>query len=121
MRKNNVVIIPAKCNKSCKPFGIRVEKEEEESLVTWAFPLSEKSVREEHFDDSDEVSGKIVITSSYPGCPHCGAVSFIRCGVCHKVSCWDSETKSFVCPHCGNTCNEVVETSELESMSGGDY
>lgn len=121
MRKNNVLIIPAMCIKSSKPFGIRVEKKEEDSQVTWAFPLSERSVREEHYGDNEEVSGRIVIASSYPGCPNCGAASFVRCGFCQKVSCWDTDSKSFKCPHCGNTCNDVIDTSELEYMSGVDY
>ncbi len=36
-------------------------------------------------------------------CPWCGNDSYVKCGKCGKLTCYESETKKFLCAHCGNS------------------
>lgn len=122
MRRNNVVIVPARCQQSGKMFGIRAEKRNDGWHLNWAFEISEKEAAHERFGE-DTISGRIVFDLDYPGCPHCGGMSFVRCGACGHLSCWDGEDMTFVCHHCGYTgeLNMGMSTDEFDNIKAGDY
>ena len=71
MRRNNVVILPAKCQHTGKMYGIRAEKKNDGWHLNWAFELPEDEAARENFGE-DTISGRIVIDAEYPGCPYCG-------------------------------------------------
>lgn len=86
MTTPNVVIIMAKCSQSKQNFGIRMEKTlTGQWMANWAFAIKEAKAKRESYDKSD-ISGSFLIDNAYPGCPHCEQSSFVKCGVCQKVS-----------------------------------
>jgi hypothetical protein len=118
MQKEATVIM-ASCRKQKRVFGIRAEKIKRDWHFTWAFSIDEKAAKREGYD-STSVNGNIIIDNEYPGCPYCDSKSFIQCGNCHKISCWDYETAFFKCPVCGNS-GEVYSAESFENIKGGGY
>ena len=99
-RSEDVVIIMARCSKQKRGFGIRLERiGKNQYVANWAFSIKEASAKREGYD-SMTVKGAFATDTAYPGCPHCGAISIVKCG-CNKVGCWDGESKFVTCPWCG--------------------
>ena len=112
-------VVMAKCNMSKEIFAIRLQKNENAWVFTWAFKISEKSANNEGYSQTN-VSGVLKIDSQYPGCPHCGAESFYQCGHCKKIVCYKGEEKQVTCPHCGTTSG--FKTSEtFNDIKGGAF
>lgn len=112
-----VVIIMAKCEKTGKSYGIRVEQVSDFKWnYTWAFPMSDKTAKLEGYDTCS-VEGKITIKRSFPGCPHCGASAFFMCE-CGKISCWDTITNDVTCAWCGT---ESVIGKSINKIKGGEF
>ena len=120
MRRNNVVIVPAKCQHTGKLYGIRAEKKNDGWHLNWAFELPEDEAARENFGE-DAISGRIVIDAEYPGCPYCGGKGFVHCGKCGKLSCWDEEELTFSCHYCGNSGTINCESDEFGNIKAGDY
>ncbi len=89
-----VLLAPARCTGTKRPFAIRFEVG---AHGIWqacaAFAISERQLCNPAFS-SDQVMSSASLSPSYPGCPHCGAdprkefagVSFVRCS-CGKLAC----------------------------------
>ena len=108
-----VIVIMAKCNKNGKSYGIRVENNDENKWrTTWAFRISEKNAKIESYDKC-AIEGKIMVSSGYPGCPHCSSSSFFKCK-CGKLSCWDGYSSEVTCAWCGEKSNIEGTIRELE-------
>ena len=120
MRKDNIVIIPAKCQHTGKLFGIRAEKKEDGWHLNWAFDLPEDEAVRESFNENN-VSGRVVIDAEYPGCPYCGGKGVIHCGQCGNLSCWDEEGEDFHCNHCNYTGKIGGSAEEFGDIKAGDY
>ena len=104
-----ILVAGARCTATKMPFAIRFEQG---ANGVWqacaAFAISERQLSNPAFS-SGEVTSSASLSSSYPGCPHCGAdprkefagVSFVRCS-CGKLACSTgiigAET---LCPWCG--------------------
>ena len=109
-------VILARCyNKEL--YGMRVQRFENDWFRTWAFPIKESTAQDEGFDNV-HISGSLMRTDEYPGCPYCEGSGFVHCGVCKKISCHRGES-TIVCPWCGST----LEVSEADSfdVTGGGY
>lgn len=119
MKKRTAIVLPARCKKSKDLFGIRAERIERVWSLTWAFPLNEKTAKNEHFSDN-KVSGTVMFGHDYPGCPHCGNPGVIVCGNCGKTSCIEEVARDFKCPWCGNT-GEINVTNSFDEIKGGGY
>lgn len=117
MKKNAIVIIAA-CGKSKRKFAIRSEQISNAWYFTWAFKINESRIKSEGFDKS-KISGLLYVANEYPGCPHCGATGFVRCGSCGKISCFGENDKLFTCPFCGIS-GETVQTDTFDDIQGGD-
>ena len=115
---NEATVVACKCGRSKKMFGIRVEKRQNTWWMTWAFPISDKSASNEGYDQV-EVSGNIRIDPEYPGCPYCKTDSWVSCGVCNKLSCWEGGKRESVCEWCGN--RGIVEAADHFDLSGSGY
>ncbi len=48
------------------------------------------------------IKGGLDVGQAYAGCPTCGVGSFVKCGVCARLSCWNSSRRTFRCGWCGN-------------------
>ncbi len=89
-----ILLAPARCTATKMPFAIRFEQG---ANGVWqacaAFAISERQLCNPAFS-GDEVTSSASLSSSYPGCPHCGSdprkefagVSFVRCS-CGKLAC----------------------------------
>lgn len=120
MRRNNVVIVPAKCQRTGKMYGIRAEKKGDTWHLDWAFELLEDEAARENFEE-DKISGKIFIDAEFPGCPYCGGKGFVHCAQCGKLSCWDEEETEFHCHHCGYSGTIGGSAEEFVDIKAGDY
>jgi hypothetical protein len=106
-------VITAKCGKTQKIYGIRVERRGGDWYRTWAFKINEKSAKKEGFDKT-VINGKFNADKEYNGCPYCGSGEFTKCG-CGKISCWSGE-KTVKCCWCGAKGEiSVVDKVELNS------
>lgn len=108
----------AKCREGRKAFGVRLEKIENGWKYDWAFKLNEDRAKKEGYGDT-KIVGNIYADPNYPGCPYCKSNSFIVCGGCGKLNCFNDETKSFTCGWCGMT-GEIVEYKGEGISSSGD-
>lgn len=54
-------------------------------------------------------------------CPYCGAESFVRCGKCGKLTCYDEANGLFKCAHCGNSgpVSGSIEKIDVSSSGSG--
>ena len=114
-------VVMARCRKSCRTFGIRVERRKDNVwYCTWAFPLSEKSGAKEGYDNVS-ISGRVELTLEYPGCPYCGdGDGCVSCGVCKKLTCSSSRENYFTCAWCGFSGKVVADGTEFD-LTGGGY
>lgn len=99
----DVRVVRARCARGRGGFGMRVARGGEGRwLLTWAFPLREAVAGREGYGRA-EITGRFDFAPEYPGCPHCGDASFVRCGGCGEIACWDSLRRAVTCPWCGAT------------------
>ncbi|MDR3303446.1 MAG: hypothetical protein LBS86_03450 [Treponema sp.] len=118
----NAKVILARCSKTRKTFGIRIEERRGDWVRTWAFPLDERKAKREGFD-AETVTGSMNEDDEYPGCPHCGAAGFVSCG-CGKISCNGGVTDhgdgsaEFTCPWC-KEYRDLYIGDNFEVSSGG--
>lgn len=112
-------VLLAKCGKRNRIYGIRTQKMSDgDWWRTWAFPIDEHRAESEGYDLT-VVQGNLFYTEEYPGCPFCGTKNFVMCNKCHKISCWNGESR-LECPWCGNDMNNIVTATEKFNLSGGD-
>ncbi|MCX6079313.1 MAG: hypothetical protein NTW32_07240 [Chloroflexi bacterium] len=112
-----VIVSIARCRGSRKSFGIRIEeKYKAQWIADWAFSIPENKAVKEGYDRT-EIRGSFAIDAAhYPGCPHCHAPGFFKCG-CGKIACWDGEGRLLTCPWCGATgeIKGVIESMNTEN------
>lgn len=113
-------VVMARCGKTGAPYGIRMEKQGNRWVCTWAFSLREESAKKEGFDNKS-VNGTIDIGDDYPGCPHCGATGFVQCGACSKISCYKTGQESAVCPFCKNKMSSFSDEGNFDNIKAGDF
>ena len=97
----SVVIVLARCESDASAsFGIRMERSAEAGwTATWAFQMKESVARREGYE-STQIDGIGPLRETYPGCPVCGARSFVVCGDCGRTGCWDPSAAQQTCPWC---------------------
>lgn len=109
-------VILQKCTKN-NTFGVRIQKMNGDWYRTWAFKISEKKAGSEGYD-KEQISGSLISTDEYPGCPYCGDTGFILCS-CGKIGCCHVEGDIYVCPWCG--ASGTVESASSFNIVGGGY
>ena len=95
-------VIMAKCPKRMnQTYGMRTQlMEDGDWWRTWAFPMKESTGKREGYDKVS-VSGDIVMTDEYPGCPYCGQKNITVCS-CGHISCTITHGGIFTCEWCGS-------------------
>lgn len=89
-----------KCGKVHKAYGVRFEKAGKKYWkYTWAFSIKESAAKHEGYDETT-IIGTIEPTEDYPGCPYCAATTFVICGTCGKLNCYNG-SRVFSCGWCG--------------------
>lgn len=116
-REANVIV--ARCKKSKKTFGIRVEKHLDNIWhCNWAFKLTKKAAINEGYEDKI-ISGQITLDLEYPGCPYCGMEAWFSCGKCGKLTCHNGNEKKATCAWCGNS--GTLQRTDRFDLQGGGY
>jgi len=113
----NAKVIMARCSKTQKCFGIRIEQRGNDWVRTWAFPIDEQKAKHEGFE-ANMVTGSMNAVEGYPGCPHCGSSSFVQCS-CRKIGCWIGSEGTYTCPWCKK--EGKVQIADRFDVSGGGY
>ena len=114
-------VVMAKCQHSKRPFGIRIEQRQDgDWYCTWAFKLSEKAAAHEGYNSGVSITGRVSLTDEYPGCPHCGAHTWFKCGSCGRLTCYSDESQSTKCSWCGHASEKMSTSTEFD-LTGGDY
>ena len=67
--------------------------------------------------DKAVIRGNLYADDEYNGCPYCKAVTFVQCGRCGKLSCWNNEER-ITCGWCGLTGNITKTTDAIDVKSG---
>ena len=111
-------VILAKCSAHNRLFGIRIERRNGDWIRTWAFKIDEAKAKKEGFDKT-KIIGSLNADPEYPGCPHCGADTFVRCGTCSKISCLKFGTLSAHCYWCGTQMENITIMNSFDVTSGG--
>lgn len=62
--------------------------------------------------------GQFSISEKYNGCAGCNADSYVRCGSCSKLGCWNTSDPHFRCGWCGHTGNV---SGSIDSLSPADW
>ena len=110
----NVKVVMARCSARNKSFGIRLEEVTPGNwLADWAFDIKNKQARKEGYHEN-VVTGEFAFATNYPGCPHCGRDSLVRC-VCETVFCWDGDHHKVKCPVCGRKGKIGTPISRLKT------
>lgn len=111
----NAKVVLCKCRKSKGFFGIRIEERKNDWVRTWAFKINEDKAKQEGFEKT-KISGSMVPTPEYPGCPYCGAIGIAQCS-CGRLFCGPGESNMAVCPWCGQ--KGEYQTTKLIEFEGG--
>lgn len=115
--KKNVKVILMKCERDGRLSGIRMEECSGGWCYTWAFPIKESIASKEGYG-STKISGSFFQGEDFNGCPYCGNTGYVRCGQCHKLTCWNG-SEDFHCQWCGAEGKVSGTISELDA--GQDY
>ncbi|GAA1027131.1 hypothetical protein GCM10009557_07290 [Virgisporangium ochraceum] len=89
----------ARCEKASEPsglYGIRVEERSDAWYATWGFALNQRRATRERYGDT-VVRSSLLLADGFPGCPHCEAASFVQCGTCQRLTCWDGAVRVWHC------------------------
>lgn len=108
---NDALILLAKCAESHKTYGIRVERQGDKFVATWAFPIKEASAKREDYDKTT-IRGIIHFSDEYPGCPYCGAKSGLTVCDCGHLGCTIVKDGVYTCEWCGATGRISAYTGE---------
>lgn len=110
-------VILMKCPEAKRTYGVRIEKMNGDWFRTWAFPLDEKRAAHEGYDKT-RITGNLIPTNEFNGCPYCKSKEFVQCGRCGKLSCWNKEER-ITCGWCGLT-GDITTTEDAINVKSGD-
>ena len=109
----DAVCIPAKCGKNSKDFYMMYYKAFDEK---WVLTYG-KAELPNQTDSNNMGTVSVDLTPMRTGpqykCPYCGNTGFVRCGRCHKLTCY-SDGGKFTCDHCGNVGDVTGTIDTLE-------
>lgn len=112
-------VIVAKCPKTKRSYGIRVEQMEDlDWWRTWSFEIDDTRAAREGYD-TNTIEGNLNALDSYPGCPYCGSTTYFFC-TCGKISCGGPNGVDYTCPWCGSTCKPVPLTDKITLQNRDD-
>lgn len=117
-KDREATVLVAKCKETNKPFGIRVEKKEDEKWhETWAFKIAEEAARREKYKEIKIAEGVFQLDPEFPGCPYCGSKRWFICS-CGKIMCWNGEPE-LVCAWCNKKVE--IKTATKIDVSGDGF
>lgn len=117
MKRPRADVVVSRCARTNQHYGMRVEEQSALWVVTWAFPMSPSSAARQR-QQGAAIEGGISCAGSFPGCPHCGAQGFVRCGGCEAITCSANPAPGaeFRCAWCGN--EGLIAEEPINSLQG---
>ncbi len=113
----NAKVIIGKCINTKNLFGIRSQQiNNNQWECNWAFPIDENYVKNEKYDNQI-IEGELILSTEYPGCPYCNNSSFIKCGICENITCYDNSNTITECASCGNKVKPKGNIKQFKSTS----
>jgi len=109
------VFVSLMCSGTGAPGVARLERGESGCVLIAASKQRPGSVPPER--TPEEIRTGLSMAPDYPGCPHCGASSVVRCSRCRQLGCWNPSSELYRCPRCGNA-GRVSGTIESVSELG---
>lgn len=114
--KDETFFVKAKCVTNKKDFFIRYDFAADKC---WCITYGVTSIpKNTSISSPSKIDTANARTGPQYKCLHCGNTSFVRCGSCHKITCYPGG-KHFKCVYCGNS-GEVSGTIESIDGSFGD-
>ena len=108
--KENTELMPAKCAVTGEDFDISIQRRngklmmlngrKRHSLSDQSFVSTSSSSPKEEMKMMS-VEGGLYTEKTYH-CPICGNKDIVRCGKCHRITCYDG-SGYFKCAYCGNS------------------
>ncbi|MFY1653127.1 hypothetical protein ACN27J_19825 [Solwaraspora sp. WMMB762] len=92
----NADVLLARCERSANLYGLRIEERSDAWYATWAFALDQHRAGREKYGNA-VIYALLRLDEGFPGCPHCEAGSFVKCGQCARLTCWDGDARVWRC------------------------
>lgn len=114
---DNLFFLEAKCIKCRKLFYPRYDLGADNA---WVLTYGKKELPVGQRADAGNVV-RFNVTKMRNGpqykCPWCGNRGYVRCGVCHNITCYNNNFNEFTCAYCGNSGNVtgVISGDELNN------
>ena len=113
--KLNAKVILARCKKSKQLFGITIEQVNRTRWnMKYSYFIDEKRAKSEGFDQT-VISADCYSADTYPGCPNCKSMGYVKCEYCGKLTCWDGE-RSLRCAWCGKLLNDIAYRGAMDLL-----
>lgn len=116
-------VIPARCTVTNEDFDITLGYEKGKltmlsGMRTSAAPNHYASTSRSSGLKTLDLSNGLVTGKTYH-CPVCGSKDIVRCGKCHRITCYDGKGK-FKCAYCGNSgsVSGTMQSVEVYQPSG---
>jgi len=107
--------VPMKCGQSAMVMIAHFELAGGCWSLTSVAPAPDAATRTEV---RSPMMGQFGLAEQYGGCLGCGAGSYVRCGQCVQLGCWNPVQPWFRCAWCGQS-GEV--TGGIESLNPADW
>ena len=120
MDNKDLVFLPIRCAKTKNEFYLRYDRAYD---GVWNLTRAEKTLPSDVSVAKNLSSVTLDISGARLGpqykCPDCGSISYVRCGQCQKLTCYDGSGK-FTCAYCGNSgeVSGYIDTLDGEATSG---
>lgn len=121
MAKNEAVFFDVKCVKEKKLFHARYDFAADDRWVL-TYGIRDDVFKSMSISENAEKNQKTIdLSNARTGpqykCPYCGNNSFVRCGKCKKLTCYD-DSGVFTCVSCGSSGKVSGVISNLEGSKG---
>ena len=115
----NAQVILIRCKLTKLLYGARIQqKKGNEWEMTWSFPIDNNRAKNEGFDKAT-INADCYAADEYPGCPNCGAMGYVLCGKCGKLTCWNGENAS-KCAWCNDELYDIAYRGAMDISVGDD-
>lgn len=112
-------VLLTRCKKSKQLYGITIEQRNgKEWEMMYSFEIDEKHAKSEGFDKM-MINADCYAGNTYRGCLSCGALGYVKCYSCGKLTCYQSE-QSVRCAWCNTIMDNIIYEGSMDLSAGID-